>query len=95
VFSADDPAVTPPVVIYQAVTWRAGVPIPRAGARLGSVEVQVDETGGVVASRIVSSVSQFYDAILTDSAKAWRYRPTLKDGRAVKYRRVVTMVTGG
>jgi len=32
--------------------------------------------------------------VLLESAKQWRYQPAMKDGRPVKYRRVVGLVSG-
>lgn len=88
--------VTPPVVISQTVSaWHRGVPRPRTGAPLGTVEVLIDEAGGVVEARILSSVSAFYDAVLLESAKAWRYRPAMKEGRPVRFRRSTAIVAGG
>lgn len=87
--------VEPPVVVSQALSaWRSQVPRPRAGAPLGTVEVVIDETGLVVGARIVSSVSSFYDAMVLESVKSWRYRPALRAGRPVRFRRVVEMVAG-
>lgn len=88
--------VTPPVVISQSVSaWHRGVPRPRAGAPLGTVEVVIDEAGAVVEARILSSVSAFYDAVLLESAKSWRYRPAMKEGRPVRFRRSAAIVAAG
>jgi hypothetical protein len=88
--------VTPPVVISQTVSaWHRSVPRPRTGAPLGTVEVVIDEAGAVTEARILSSVSAFYDAVLLESAKGWRYRPAMKEGRPVRFRRSAAIVAGG
>jgi TonB family protein len=88
--------VTPPVALNQQLSaWHRALPRPRAGAPLGTIEVVVDEKGAVLSARIVSSVSAFYDAVLLDSARTWRYKPATKDGVAVRFRRVVAMLSGG
>ena len=88
--------VVPPVAVSQQVDgWRRGVPRPRAGTPLGTLEVVIDESGAVVGARMVGSVSAFYDAVLLESARAWRYHPATKDGRPVRFRRLISMAASG
>ena len=54
----------------------------RGGAE-ATVEVVIDEQGAVIAAKIAASINGFYDAVLLDSARTWRYRPATKDGRPV------------
>ena len=90
-----DTDVTPPVALAQPLSgWWGSMGAPAAGTQLGAVEVEVDESGVVVDARIYLSVNRFYDSVLLESAKQWRYRPATKDGRPVKYRRVTGVVSG-
>ncbi len=90
-----DADVAPPVAVAQPVTgWWGSMREPAAGTQLGAIEVVVDESGGVADARIYLSVNRVYDAVLLESVKQWRYRPAMKDGRAVKYRRVTGVVSG-
>ena len=90
-----DKDVTPPAAVTQAVSgWWGSMGEPAAGTPLGVIEVVVDEAGHVVDARIYQSVNRVYDAVLLESARQWRYQPAMKDGRAVKYRRVTGVVSG-
>lgn len=94
-YDARDTDVVPPVVVSQNVQgWWGSMGEPAAGTTLGAVDVVVDETGGVADVRIAQSVNRIYDAALLSSAKQWRFKPAVKNGRAVKYRRVTNVVSG-
>ena len=95
IFDLRDADVTPPVVERQDISrWVSTLPRPRPGTNLGSIEVVVDESGAVTGATIRASVSRFYDAVLLESSKLWHYRPATRQGRPVKYRRVVGIVMG-
>jgi tetratricopeptide (TPR) repeat protein len=95
IFDARDANVVPPVIEQQGISrWFGAVPRPRPGTNLGSIEVVIDESGAVTAATIRASVSQFYDTVLLESARLWRYQPATRQGRAVKYRRVIAVVMG-
>ena len=95
IFEARDADVTPPVIERQDISrWVSALPRPRPGTNLGSIEVVIDEAGAVAAATIRASVSRFYDNVLIESSKLWRYRPATRQGRPVKYRRVIAMVAG-
>jgi Gram-negative bacterial TonB protein C-terminal len=90
-----DKDVTPPTAVGQAVSgWWGSMGEPPAGTSLGAIEVVVNESGHVVDARIYQSVNRVYDAVLLESARQWRYQPAMKDGRAVKYRRITGVVSG-
>ncbi|WP_291983740.1 energy transducer TonB [Luteitalea sp.] len=94
-FDWRDKDVTPPMPMTQAVSgWWGAMGEPAAGTPLGAIEVVVDESGHVVDARIYQSVNRVYDAVLLESARQWRYQPAMKDGRAVKYRRIAGIVSG-
>ena len=94
-FDWRDKDVTPPTPMTQAVSgWWGAMGEPAAGTPLGAIEVVVDESGHVVDARIYQSVNRVYDAVLLESARQWRYQPAMKDGRAVKYRRITGLVSG-
>ncbi len=90
-----DKDVVPPVAVAQSVSgWWGAMGEPAAGTPLGAIDVVVDETGRVVDARMYQSANRIYDAVLLESVKQWRYRPAMKDGRPVKYRRVTGVVSG-
>jgi hypothetical protein len=95
VYDAADPGVVAPEVVRQEIRWwRGRLPEPPDGSPLGTIQVVIDESGTVIASAIVASVSVFYDAMLLESARSWRYTPATKNGRPVKFRRVFAAASG-
>ncbi len=90
-----DTDVAPPVPLAQPLAgWWGTMGEPAEGTPLGSIEVQINESGVVTDARIYQSVNRVYDHVLVESAKQWRFRPATKDGRPVKYRRVSAVVSG-
>ena len=95
IFDVRDVSVVPPVIERQDISrWGNSLPRPRAGTNLGSVEVVINESGAVTEATMRASVSRFYDAVLLESAKLWRYQPATRQGRPVKYRRAIAIVAG-
>lgn len=93
IYAVIDAGVTPPVVLRQDLRrWVGPLPPPPKGTPLGQIEVVVDETGAVQSATMVGSISGFYDAILMDSAKGWKFRPATKAGQPVKFRRVLSVL---
>jgi Gram-negative bacterial TonB protein C-terminal len=94
-FSASDPDVKPPVVVAQALpAWNP----PRAYAYAtlkGSVELLIGEDGLVISVKTVGHSHPLYDQMLLEAAKEWEYQPATKDGRPVKYRKVVEVTLRG
>ena len=76
---------TPPIVIRQDLPpWTQSV----AGAQFtvelrGSVEVEIDATGTVVASRMVQPCHVAYDKLLVEAARHWKYEPARRAGEAI------------
>jgi hypothetical protein len=90
-----DTEVAPPVAVAQPMSgWWGSMGEPAAGTQLGAIEVVVDESGAVTDARVYLSVNRVYDKVLLESVKRWRYRPAMKGGRPVKYRRVTGVVSG-
>jgi hypothetical protein len=89
IYSVDDQAVTPPVVSEQRLPAWNFPPGPFDRVFRGLVETIIDETGAVETVTLLQSVWPPYDSVLLQAAKRWRYRPALKDGKPVKFRRVL------
>ena len=51
------------------------------GEYRGTVEVDIDEHGNVVATRLVQSIHVLYDPIVLKAAIDWKYEPARIDGR--------------
>ncbi len=44
----------------------------------------VDQTGAVTAPTILSSTDSFYDSLVLECIRKWRFEPAMKDGRPVE-----------
>lgn len=93
VYAVTDAGVMPPVVLRQDLRrWMGPLPPPPTGTPLGQVELLIDETGAVRSATVVGSISGFYDAILVNAARDWKFRPATRAGQPVKFRRVVSVL---
>lgn len=86
VYSADDTAVIPPVVIRQDIPVFRG---RLSAARVGVLEVIIDATGAVESAKMRVPTEPAYDRLVLTAATQWQYRPALLNGTAVKYIRRV------
>jgi len=91
-YSAADRDVTPPVAVRQDLpAWRS----PGSGNAFhggdlkGTLEVIITESGRVEAARLVKGLHPLYDAKLVAAARRWEYRPATRDGRPVRFRKVL------
>jgi hypothetical protein len=86
-----DTDVTPPVALNQALPhWTFATQL-KTGVFNGTLEFVVDETGAVENVTLVEPVWPPYDVMLLRAARGWRYEPALKDGKPVKFRRVLAI----
>ncbi len=85
-YSSADGDVVPPVVVRQQLP-----PYPGQVNRpmVGAIEVVIDENGYVVQAAMRASVVPSYDRQVVSSAQNWRYRPAMRNGTPVKYRKMV------
>jgi len=51
------------------------------GEYRGTIEVDIDEHGNVVSTRLVQSIHVLYDPVLLKAAGDWKYEPARVDGR--------------
>jgi hypothetical protein len=87
VYSRANKEVEPPVIMRPQI--RSDPPVSSQGRpRLATLILDVDEEGSVKQVRLasVSAEERYYAAMIIAAAKAWRFRPALKDGRPVRYR---------
>ncbi|MQA28860.1 MAG: TonB family protein [Luteitalea sp.] len=92
IFTADEAGVTPPVPIDQRLPQWAAPSSQRNESFSGLIEVVIDETGKVTSAAVTESVNVQYDRLLLQAARLWEYRPAQREGRPVKFRRVVSVV---
>ena len=86
----------PPVIVDQRMpAWIPPNPVFAYSVFRGSLEVIVDERGAVESRTMSEAAFPSYDRELLNAAQRWRYTPATKDGRPVKYRKVITITLGG
>ncbi len=91
IYSLDDADVSPPVAIRAP-----GIAAERADGdkNVSSIEILVNETGGVEAvrgrPRPATLGAALHSATALSVVKTWRFRPARRNGQPVKYRTTVT-----
>ena len=84
IYSATDTAVQAPVLIYPQLPSK---PTEEALlTRPSQLDLLVLEDGTVGEVRLIPQSDRLQDRMMVSAAKAWRFRPALKDGRSVRYR---------
>jgi TonB family protein len=78
----------PPVIVRQSLP---PFPLNLVG-KAGSLEVLIDENGTVEAVTMRASLHPNYDRLALAAAHDWEYKPALRDGVPVKFRKVVQVV---
>jgi TonB family protein len=87
VYSRDDAGVTPPVEVERFMPpWSPPPVMARSAEYRGTLEVIVDETGGVQDARMIRPTVPAYDLTLIGATRRWRFEPARRNGEAVKYR---------
>jgi tetratricopeptide (TPR) repeat protein len=75
--------ILPPVSPQQVV----------AAPAVGLFEIVIDEKGRVESAVVRRSITPQYDALVLNDARKWRYRPATRDGKPVKFRKVIEIYT--
>ena len=89
-FDSTDANVAPPVSIRQEIPiWPA--PTSVSTPFMGELEVVIDATGNVREVRLTRPIHPAYDPLVLGSASKWKYRPAIKNGKPVPYRKVITI----
>ncbi len=84
VYSVADRSVTPPTAIGRQLP--VAPPIGLANQLVGTLEMVISQEGEVEAVRLHTPLNRYHERMIVSAAKAWRYRPAIKDGKPVKYR---------
>jgi TonB family protein len=89
VYSSLDKDVTPPVdVELRLPPWQPPALVKWRSYR-GLVQVVIDEYGAVERATLAQPMAEFYDADLVEAARSWRFKPAIRNGQPVKYRKLV------
>jgi hypothetical protein len=90
-FTLADIDVTPPVVIEQQFPpWTYTAYAPNR-VFTGTLELLIDEKGAVENVALTEPVWPPYDLALIQAANRWTYRPAMKAGKPVKFKRVLVI----
>jgi hypothetical protein len=86
-FTAADPDVDPPRITRQQLPRK-----PDPGDDTGYFDVVINEMGDVERVQLVSPMRRFQERMLMAAAKAWKFRPALRDGQPVRYRMRIAII---
>jgi len=90
VYGGDDPSVSVPVALTQEMPpWRRPTNLRNGVVLTGLVRVIIDESGQVENATMLRAIHPSYDAALLRAARAWTFKPALKDGQPVQYAKVI------
>jgi tetratricopeptide (TPR) repeat protein len=58
----------------------------------GVIEVTIDARGRVEDARMIERLAPFYDTVLVDAARRWVFKPAIRAGQAVRFRKEIEIV---
>jgi hypothetical protein len=91
VYSSAFADVKPPIMLTRQLT--PPDTLTHGVEAASTIELLVDESGGVERARLLSRPSPILATMLLSAAKTWKFRPALNDGRPVKYRLLLEVTT--
>ena len=96
-FTAGDAGVIAPVVLSQPPPQVPAtlLDLVRRLRRSGTLDIVIDERGGVADVVVRQSVNAAYETLVTAAARTWKYRPATKDGVPVRFVKTVVLNTNG
>ena len=91
IYGLDDPAVVAPTPISQVMPpWNSSTNEKRSYQ--GRLIVVIDEKGDVTSVSLAGVLPSPYGAMLKRAASQWKFRPATKNGAAVKFQKIVSVV---
>jgi hypothetical protein len=83
VYTVADTDVVPPLAIGRQMPSAAPPAVARAN--IGTLEMVISRNGEVETLRLRTPLNRFHERMIVSAAKAWRYRPALKNGKPVRF----------
>jgi hypothetical protein len=89
-YGPDDTNVAGPVVVSQTMPpWRPSKLAEAHREYQGVLALVIDENGNVESVALLEGVPPEYNAVLLRTVRLWKFRPAMKDGVPVRYRKAV------
>jgi tetratricopeptide (TPR) repeat protein len=93
IYGPDDPGVLAPVDVTRPMPpWYPPTTADQAREHRGVLRIVIDERGYVEAAALVTSVHDAYDPALLAATKYWKFRPAVREGRAVKFAKLIEVI---
>ena len=91
VFDRQDAGVIPPLMqrVRLRSAFRTGQVAHDTSDEPGLVEVVVSIAGTVESAKFVTRPLNVHESMLLSAVKTWRFRPAMRNGRAIRYRLMV------
>ena len=82
--------MTAPVAVSQTLPpWRYSKMAEARREYQGVLALVIDENGNVQSVALLEGAHPEYNAVLVKAARSWKFRPAMKDGVPVQYRKLV------
>jgi hypothetical protein len=84
IYSEADVGVTAPEALGRQ--FPAAPPIGMSQGQIGTLEMLISRVGQVEVIKLHTPLNRYHERMIVSAAKAWRFKPALKDGKPVRYR---------
>ncbi len=84
IYTEDDAGVVPPRPLSRQMPVTSPVGVPPN--RVGWLEMVIDRNGTVAFVKLHTPLNRHHERMIVSPAKAWRYRPAMKNGKPVMFR---------
>jgi hypothetical protein len=93
VYGETDTGVKAPVELARPMPmWHPPNSVAERTGYRGVLRIVIDEQGKVEVASLVKSVTEQYDPLLIAATAQWKFRPATRDGRPVKYQKLIEIV---
>jgi TonB family protein len=90
IYTASDTDVTPPVAQSEKTPqWHPASSREASQEYRGMLRLLIDQSGAVVSATMATGVRPEYDQALIRAAREWKFRPAQKQGKAVRYLKLI------
>jgi tetratricopeptide (TPR) repeat protein len=90
IFGLEDTDVTPPVAISQEMPpWRPGR--QETQTYEATLILVINASGDVTSVTLHGNLQPSYDALLRRAASQWKFRPAMRNGQPVEFRKIVAV----